>query len=79
MQTVTYTPAGDREIKILESFQYHKPTEEQIERIAAVRQAYISCAKTILQVSLSSPDQTASLRQLHESMMTTLKNIVLEG
>jgi hypothetical protein len=79
MEQTAYVPAGDREIKILESFEYHKPTDEQVERIAAVRRAYISCAQAVMQLSRPTADQTAGLRQLHESMMTTLKNIVLEG
>lgn len=73
-----YWSAFDRAKGIVESFAYHQPSPEQIGRIAEVRRAHIACAKVILRSSQSSADQTAALRKLHESMMTTLKAIVLE-
>jgi hypothetical protein len=68
----------DRATGIIDSFRYHQPSAEQIERIAEVRQAHIACAKVILRSSSVSADQTAALRQLHESMMTANKGIVNE-
>lgn len=68
----------DRARGLLETFEYHQPTPEQIERIARIRKAHIACARIILQCSPVGPDQTAALRKLHESMMTSNKAIVCE-
>lgn len=73
-----YWSAFDRARGIIESFRYHQPNEGQIDRIAQVRQACIACAKTILQCTPSSADQTVALRKLHEAMMTANKSIVCE-
>lgn len=68
----------DRARAIIDSFRYHLPSGEQIDRIAEVRQACIACARTILRCSPVGADQTAALRKLHEAMMTTNKAIVCE-
>ena len=73
-----YWSAFDRAQSIVESFRYHQPSEEQIDRISIVRQACIACAKLILQSTPSGPDQTVALRKLHECMMTANKAIALE-
>lgn len=73
-----YWSALDRARGIIDSFRYHQPNGEQVARISAVRQAHIACAEVILRNSRSSADQTAALRLLHESMMTTNKAIVNE-
>jgi hypothetical protein len=63
---------------LISSFEYHQPSEGQIERIAAVRSHCIECAKGILRSTPMGPDQTAALRKLHECMMTANKAIVCE-
>lgn len=64
---------------LIDSFRYHKPSEQQVARIAEVRQGHIQLAKLILRAIPSSADQTAALRKLHECMMTANKAIVCEA
>lgn len=73
-----YWSAMDRALALVDSFKYHQPSEAQIVRISQVRQACTETAKVILRCSLSSADQTAALRKLHEAMMTANKAIVNE-
>lgn len=68
----------DRQVTILESFQYHRPSDEQVERIAEIRRGHIELAKLIMGVTPEGADQTAALRKLHECMMTANKAIVTE-
>lgn len=74
-----YWSAFDRARGIVDSFRYHQPSAAQIDRIAEVRQAHIACAKVILRSTSVGADQTAALRKLHESMMTSNKSIVCEA
>lgn len=64
---------------IIDSFRYHQPSAEQIDRIAVVRQGHITLAKLIMRSTPRSADQTAALRKLHECMMTANKAIVCES
>lgn len=64
---------------IIDSFRYHKPSDEQVQRIADVRQGCITLAKLLLRTVGSSADQTVALRKLHECMMTANKSIVCES
>ena len=73
-----YWMAMGRARALVNSFRYHKPTDDQVDRISEVRQAFIAAAKTVLRCAPTSADQTASLRQLHEAMMTANKAIALE-
>lgn len=66
----------DREIAILDSFAYHKPTAEQTAVIEAMRLEFATLARSVMLAVPDSADRTAALRQLHESQMTTLKAIV---
>ena len=74
-----YWSALGRAQGIIDSFRYHKPDDSQVDRIAQVRAGCIACAKTILQCTPVSADQTAALRLLHEAMMTANKSIVCEA
>ncbi len=63
----------------LSTFDYHKPDDGQIERIAEVRRAHKRLVVALWSVVPSGPDRTAAIRKIHESMMTCNKAIVLEG
>lgn len=65
--------------EVLATFDYHKPTDEQVERIAIVRKSCKSVAAVIWGNCPNGPDRTAAIRKLHEAMMTANKSIVLEG
>lgn len=67
-----------RQQAILDTFDYHRPSPEQGDRIGRVRAAFKRCALTVLACTPAGPDQTAALRQLHESMMTANKAIACE-
>lgn len=69
---------SERHAGILRSFDYHKPTESQVARIASVRRIMRMAAIVIIDLTPDGPDQTAALRQLHEAMMTANKSIVCE-
>lgn len=66
------------EESILASFDYHKPDDAQIERIAGVRSACKACARQLMALLPPSADRTVALRKLHETMMTANKAIVCE-
>jgi hypothetical protein len=66
------------EQRILESFDYHRPSREQAMRIESNRLAFKQCAFVVLRNCPAGADTTAALRQLHESMMTANKAIACE-
>lgn len=63
---------------ILDSFNYHRPSPEQVLRISSLRGAFKDAARAVIAATPEGPDQTAALRQLHEAMMTANKSIALE-
>ncbi len=63
---------------ILDSFNYHRPSPEQVLRISALRGAFKNAARAVIASTPEGADQTAALRQLHEAMMTANKAIALE-
>jgi hypothetical protein len=70
---------SENERRWLNSFRYHQPSPEQVERISRVRKACIACAEEIIRAVPPSADQTVAIRTLHEAMMTANKAIVCEG
>lgn len=60
------------------TFTYHRPTEEQIPRYEAIRNAAKVFAKVIVENTTSCADQTASIRKLRECVMTANASIALE-
>lgn len=66
------------EKQILESFDYHKPNDDQTNRIQNIRDAHKLLAFTIFKNVKNSADRTVALRKLHECMMNCNKSIVLE-
>lgn len=61
------------------TFDYHKPDDEQVARIAAVRVAHKNLVRAIWPIVASGPDRSVAIRKIHESMMTCNKAIVCEG
>jgi hypothetical protein len=66
------------ERRTLDSFTYHKPSDEQVERIAATRDGHKALVRVIFANVRNGADRTAALRKLHECMMTCNKAIVCE-
>jgi hypothetical protein len=63
----------------LATFDYHKPGDEQIERISAIRTAHKQLVRDVWKNVQNGPDRTVALRKIHESMMTCNKAIVCEA
>lgn len=65
--------------EVLATFDYHKPTDDQVARISRVRVEAKAFATAVWEVCPNGPDRTAAFRKIHEAMMTANKAIVLEG
>lgn len=63
----------------LTTFDYHKPNDSQIERIANIRRAAKSFVMVIWENAPNSADRTTAIRYAHEAMMTANKAVVLDG
>lgn len=64
---------------VLDTFKYHKPSDEQVQRISNVREGAKAFAGHIWTNVAPGPDRTVALRKLHEAMMTANKAIVCEA
>ena len=75
------SPAPIRvEVGILEDlFSYHKPSEDQIPRYTALREAALEFAKALDQACPPSADRTAAMRQLQDCVMTANRSVALRG
>jgi len=71
-------PLSRDEERTLESFDYHKPSDEQVERIATVRRTCKAAAHALILTVQPCADRTVALRKLHEAMMNANKAIVCE-
>lgn len=60
-------------------FSYHRPSEEQIPKYQAIRDAAKNLATVIAANTPASADQTAALRHLREAVMTANAAVALEG
>jgi len=60
-------------------FEYHTPTPEQLPMYQAIRDAGKVLAKTILDNTASSADQTAAIRKVREACMTANQAIACGG
>lgn len=63
----------------LSTFDHHKPSDEQVDRIQVVRASAKVFAAAVWEVCPNSADRTVAIRYIHEAMMTANKAIVLEG
>jgi hypothetical protein len=60
-------------------FTYQSPTEQQIPKYAAVRDAFIDCAKVVLECVPECADRAVALRKLREARMDANAAIALCG
>jgi hypothetical protein len=60
-------------------FTYHSPTPEQLPKFEAIRTMGYMLAKTILDNSPASADQTAAIRLIREACMTANAAIACDG
>lgn len=67
----------DKDIK--EIVTYHKPTDDQLGKIQAVRDATENLIHVIARNTPLCADQSAAIRKAREAMMTANAAIVLDG
>jgi len=60
-------------------FTYHPPTEEQKDDYYDLRESAKAFARTIIQKTPDSADQTAAIRLVREALMTANAAIALDG
>jgi hypothetical protein len=60
-------------------FTYHAPTPEQLPQFQAIRDAGYALAKTIVENSPSSADQTTAIRKIREACFTANAAIACKG
>ncbi len=60
-------------------FDYHKPTEDQVEKYARISAAAKNLARVILQVCPPCADRSAAVRKVREARMTANLSITLHG
>lgn len=65
--------------QIEDIFTYHPPTEDQMPKYFAIREAAKTFAEVLVANTPSSPDQTAALRLLRQAVMTANGAIALDG
>lgn len=71
-------PATQSEHDALEEqFEYHRPTDIQLARIASVREAAKNLGRAMLNCVPPGPDRSAAIRKVREAMMTANAGIVL--
>jgi hypothetical protein len=75
----TPTPIVSTDEHIEHLFSYHAPTGDQPTRYETIRTAAKFFAKTLLENTVPSADQTAALRKLRECVMTANASIALGG
>lgn len=60
-------------------FTYHSPTPEQLPKYQAIRDAGFALAKTIVDNSPASADQTAAVRKVREACWSANASIACGG
>jgi len=58
-------------------FEYHEPTEEQVQQMKVIRGTAKALAMAIINNTPKSADQSAAIRKLREAVMTANAAIVL--
>lgn len=56
-------------------FMYHSPSEDQIPKYHAIREAGKAFAKVVRDNTPSSPDQTVAIRKIREAVMVANQSI----
>lgn len=67
------------ESRIHEWFTYHKPTDEQLPRYLAIREAAKQFALVVADNTISCADQTVALRKIREAVMVANQSIACNG
>lgn len=80
-QAEFYASKGYRPMALpdLDVFDYQSPTDEQTDRIKAVRQSYKDLRTQITNLIVDSQERSVALTQLRTAMMWTNAAIVLNG
>ena len=60
-------------------FTYHPPSNDQLPKYLAIREAGLAMAKVILDNTPSSADQTAAIMKIREAVMTANQSIACGG
>lgn len=58
------------------TFAYHKPSEDGLSKITALREAFSSVASLIKEVSPASREQSVALTNLETTAMWAIKSVV---
>ena len=64
---------------LVDIFQHHPPTTEQIPSYETIRAAGYAFARVILENTPGSPDQTVAIRKVREAVMVANASIALGG
>ena len=60
-------------------FTYHSPTDEQLPKYKAIREAGLAFATVIVENTPISADQTAAIQKIREAVMTANASIACGG
>lgn len=60
-------------------FTYHKPSEDQLPKYEAIRNAAFEFSKVLVANTPASADQTAAIRLVREAVFTANASIALQG
>ena len=60
-------------------FTYHSPQPGQQEKYLAIRESGLAFARTIVESTPASADQTAAVRKVREAVMTANQSIACNG
>lgn len=76
---INNTPVEAPKDQIDNLFTYHSPTPEQVEQYARLRAKAMEFARLIHEVCPESPDRTAAIRHLRETVMTANAAVATGG
>lgn len=74
-----FTPTKISQEQLDNWFNYHKPSEDQIPKYAAIRSIGMLMAQTIVEHAPPSADTTAAIRLIREAVMTANAAIACGG
>ncbi len=60
-------------------FSYHAPGAAEVAHYNAIRQAALALARTVMEHTPASADQTAAIRKIREATMTANAAVALKG
>lgn len=65
--------------QLLNWFTYHSPTQDQMPKYLAIREAGMAFASAIVEHAPDGPDTTAAVRKVREAVMTANQAIACGG